>query len=46
MYKETKELKTKDFILNSYTLRSDEEVKKFFDPETHNDFKLEITDRL
>ena len=46
MYKKTQDLKTKDFVKNSYTLRTDEEVKMFFNPESHNKFKLKIIDRL
>ena len=46
MYKETKDLKGVDFIKHSYVLRSDDEVKEFFDPETHEKFKLKISNRL
>jgi hypothetical protein len=40
------ELNPKEFIKNSYTLRSDEELKNFFNPETHEKFKLDIINRL
>ena len=46
MYKKTNELNPKEFIKNSYTLRSDEELKNFFNPETHEKFKLDIINRL
>ena len=46
MYKKTNELNAKEFIKNSYTLRSDEELKNFFNPETHEKFKLDIINRL
>jgi hypothetical protein len=46
MYKKSKELKGVDFIKHSYILRSDNELKEFFDAQTHEDFKLKILNRL
>ena len=46
MYKDTEDLEGVDFIKHSYVLRSDDEVKEFFDPEKHEKFKLEISNRL
>ena len=46
MYKKTEDLKGINFIKNSYVLRSDNELIKFFDVATHESFKLEILNRL
>lgn len=46
MYKKTEDLKGVDFIKNSYVLRNDNELIKFFDVTTHESYKLEILNRL
>ena len=36
----------KEYIKNYYTIRNDEDLKNFFQPETHEQTKLKLKEKL